>query len=65
MISADGESTYPPDPRQGEPAPFGVRFCPFIAVTKLPYKFVNKQFMQQIATAFFDAGKIWNREWDV
>jgi hypothetical protein len=53
------------DPRKDEPSPLGLNFCPFIAVTKLPYMFVKKEFMQQIATAFFDEGKIWNREWDV
>jgi hypothetical protein len=57
--------SYPFDPRKDEPAPLGVNFCPFIAITKLPYKFVKKEFMQEIATAFFDEGKIWSREWDV
>jgi hypothetical protein len=47
------------------PAPLGISFCPLLAVTKFPYKFVKKESMQQIATAFFDEGKIWNREWEV
>lgn len=60
-----GSMSYYFDPRKDEPAPLGLNFCPFIAVTKLPYKFVKKEFMQGIATAFFDEGKIWGREWDV
>lgn len=48
-----------------KPAPLGMNFCPLIAITKFPYKFVNKQYMQQIASAFFDEGKIWNRDWEV
>ena len=47
------------------PAPLGMSFCPLLAVTKFPYKFVKKEFMQQIATVFFDEGKIWNREWEL
>lgn len=50
---------------QGTPAPHGLRFSPLIAVTKFPYKFVQKQWMQPIATLLFDQGKIWEREWDL
>ena len=64
-ISSLGPMSYPFDPRKDEPAPLGLNFCPFIAITKLPYKFVKREFMQGIATAFFDEGKIWSREWDV
>ncbi|KAF2731413.1 hypothetical protein EJ04DRAFT_579126 [Polyplosphaeria fusca] len=39
-------------------------FAPFGAITKYPYKFVNKNLMQEIASGFFDGGKIWTREWD-
>ncbi|KAK4508626.1 hypothetical protein PRZ48_002365 [Zasmidium cellare] len=53
------------DPRKGQAAPLGMCFCPFIAVTKYCYKFVPKKLMQPLATAFFDAEKIWNREWDL
>ena len=40
-------------------------FCPFIAFTKFPYKYVDPAFRQPIATAFFDAGKIYNRSWEL
>ena len=53
------------DSRNGDPAPLGFNFCPFTAVTKFCYKFVRKDLQQPIATAFFDEGKIWNREWDL
>jgi hypothetical protein len=55
----------PPPDIPMKPAPLGMNFCPLIAITKFPYKFVSKQYMQQIASAFFDEGKIWNRDWEV
>jgi len=53
------------DDRLGEPAPLGIHFSPFGAVSKFCYKFVNKEFQQPLATAFFDAGKIFARGWDL
>lgn len=53
------------DPRMGEPSEPGMCFCPFLAITKFPYKYVDGAFRQPIATAFFDEGKIWNRSWDL
>jgi hypothetical protein len=40
-------------------------FTPIQALSKYPYKFCNKSHMQQIASAFFDDGKFWKREWDL
>ncbi|KAK1824948.1 hypothetical protein LTR12_000743, partial [Friedmanniomyces endolithicus] len=48
-----------------EPAPRGFRFSPFLPVTRFCYKFVGPQWSQPLATAFFDANKIYNRPWDV
>lgn len=62
---SDGSVHFNFDSRKGEPAPLGLGFCPFTAVTKFCYKFVKREFQQPIATAFFDEGKIWNREWDL
>lgn len=40
-------------------------FTPIVALSKYPYKFCNKDCMQEIASAFFDQGKFWAREWDL
>lgn len=59
------EDDIPFDARKGEPAPLGVEFVPFEAVTRYCYKYVSKEFMQPMATAFFDADKIYRRDWDL
>jgi hypothetical protein len=53
------------DPRKGEPAEIGTSFCPFLAISKFPYKYVDQFFRQPIASAHFDEGKIYNRKWDL
>ena len=55
------------DTRMGETAPLGISFAPFGAVTKLCYKseIVRQEFRQPLATAFFDANKIYTRNWDL
>lgn len=40
-------------------------FTPIIALSKYPYRFCDKQHSQDIASAFFDQGKFWLREWDL
>lgn len=65
MLSSDGEDDFLLDSRKGEPAPRGINFVPFIAVTKYCYKFVPKKWMQPLASAFFDADKIYTRDWDL
>ena len=60
-----GEVRFNFDPRKDEPAPLGISFSPFAAVAKFPYKFVKREFQQKIASAFFDEGKIYSREWDL
>lgn len=59
------ETDFTLDPRKDEPSEIGMSFCPFIAFTKFPYKYVDPAFRQPIATAFFDGGKIYNRSWDL
>ncbi|KAF2773187.1 hypothetical protein EJ03DRAFT_156080 [Teratosphaeria nubilosa] len=53
------------DERCGEPAPEGMKFAPFVAITKFPYKYVPYEWRQPLASAFFDEKKIYNREWDM
>ena len=55
------------DARMGATAPLGISFTPFGAVTKLCYKpdIVRQAFRQPLATAFFDANKIYTRNWDL
>lgn len=64
--SGDADSgDFTLDPRKGEPASIGTSLCPFLAITKFPYKYVDTSFRQPIATAFFDQGKIYDRKWDL
>jgi hypothetical protein len=64
--TSDGdEIDFPLDPRKDEPSEIGMSFVTFTALTKFPYKYVKPVFLQPIASAFFDAGKIFNRSWDL
>ncbi|KAH6642476.1 hypothetical protein C7974DRAFT_409031 [Boeremia exigua] len=40
-------------------------YSPIVALSKYPYKWCNKLHSQDIASAFFDQGKFWAREWDL
>lgn len=55
----------PTDLKKCELAPAEKYFTPILALSKYPYLFCNKDCMQDIASAFFDAGKFWAREWDL
>jgi hypothetical protein len=59
------EIDFPLDPRKDEPSEIGMSFVTFIAFTKFPYKYVKPAFLQPIASAFFDGGKIFNKSWDL
>ncbi|KAH9845099.1 hypothetical protein Tdes44962_MAKER06889 [Teratosphaeria destructans] len=59
----EGQRQY--DERCGEPAPAGMKFAPFMAITKFPYKYVSHEWRQPLASAFFDEKKIYNRAWDM
>jgi hypothetical protein len=54
----------PVDLKKGETATQKY-FTSITALSKYPYLFCNKSCMQDIASAFFDAGKFWTREWDL
>ncbi|KAF4260864.1 hypothetical protein CNMCM8812_005211 [Aspergillus fumigatus] len=40
-------------------------FCPLVAISKYPYKFVHKELSQMVANRFFNGGKFWQRVWDL
>lgn len=40
-------------------------FCPLMAMSRYPYKFVPKELSQTVASQFFDGGKFWQRVWDM
>lgn len=40
-------------------------YSPVVALSKYPYKWCDKTHAQDIASAFFDRGKFWAREWDL
>ncbi|RHZ57551.1 hypothetical protein CDV55_101078 [Aspergillus turcosus] len=40
-------------------------FCPLMAMSRYPYKFVPKELSQTVASQFFDGGKFWQRVWDI
>ncbi|EME48926.1 hypothetical protein DOTSEDRAFT_58207 [Dothistroma septosporum NZE10] len=61
----ESEDDIPFDSGKGEPAPLGVEFATFGAVTKYCYKYVPRELMQPLATAYFDADKIYRRDWDL
>ena len=53
------------DLQRGDLASPRHHFTPIQALAKYPYKYCNKIHMQDIASAFFDQGKFWHREWDL
>ncbi|GFF83166.1 uncharacterized nucleolar protein C2C4.08 [Aspergillus udagawae] len=51
---------------QEEPStPLDGFFCPLMAMSRYPYKFVRKELSQTVASQFFDGGKFWQRVWDL
>ena len=63
MMECPGDVPF--DARKGEPAPRGVELATFGAVTKYCYKYAPRELMQPMATAYFDADKIYRRDWDL
>jgi hypothetical protein len=47
------------------PTPLDGFFCPLMAMSRYPYKFVRKELSQTVASEFFDGGKFWQRVWDL
>ncbi|EME87503.1 uncharacterized protein MYCFIDRAFT_205698 [Pseudocercospora fijiensis CIRAD86] len=63
VYESDEPFTFDPD--KGKTAPAGTRFCPFNAVTQYCYRFVPKLWTQPLASAFFDAEKVYKRSWNL
>ncbi|KAM5445254.1 hypothetical protein MaudCBS49596_007677 [Microsporum audouinii] len=40
-------------------------FCPLMAISRFPYKYIRGDNMVHIAHTYFDGGKFWDRPWDV
>ncbi|KAK3065201.1 hypothetical protein LTS18_006410 [Coniosporium uncinatum] len=59
------QASEKPDLQQGQLAPVKHSFCPILPISKFPYKFISGSDSQQVASAFFDAGKFWQRSWDL
>jgi hypothetical protein len=53
------------DLKRGDLAPAQQHFAPIQALARYPYRFCNRSHSQDIASAFFDQGKFWAREWDL
>ncbi|EFQ87279.1 hypothetical protein PTT_17296 [Pyrenophora teres f. teres 0-1] len=53
------------DLQRGDLASARNHYTPIQALAKYPYKYCEKTHMQGIASAFFDQGKFWEREWDL
>lgn len=51
--------------QRGDLAQAQHHFAPIQAVAKYPYRFCDKAHQQDIASAFFDQGQFWAREWDL
>lgn len=45
--------------------PLKQQFCPLLAVSRFPYRYIQGELSQQVASRFFDQGKFWNRCWDL
>jgi len=59
-------ATMPPtDLQRGQLASSRHRFAPIRGWSKYPYAFCDEPRTQAIASAFFDQGKFWGREWDL
>lgn len=54
----------PPIPQETEVCVSG-SFCPLIAVSRFPYRFIHGDPSQLVARAFFDGGKFWERRWNM
>lgn len=66
MLSPPGQAVdFTFDECKGHSAPLGVKFAPFPAVARYCYKFVHPDWLQPLASAFFDKDQIYDRTWEL
>jgi hypothetical protein len=49
--------------QRGRLAPNDKLFAPIHTLDKFPYKFVSDDHKEDVADAFFNSGKFWERDW--
>ncbi|KAK1139866.1 hypothetical protein N8T08_011111 [Aspergillus melleus] len=54
------QSSSSPDPPEHDGS-----FCPLLAISRYPYRFLKDKLSQSVASRFFDRGQFWSRSWDV
>lgn len=73
-VEVEGISVPGPQPEldlqpESQPGPtssmLSGTFCPAIALSRFPYKFIHDNMSQTVASEFFDGGKFWERTWDL
>lgn len=40
-------------------------FCPLLALSKYPYKYLQGEIRDKVANRFFERGLFWKRQWDL
>jgi hypothetical protein len=40
-------------------------YCPVVALSRFPYRYLRGEMSQKVASRFFDANKFWDRHWDL
>lgn len=76
VLLKDAESSYKPKSlpaarlpsnnlKRGDLGSATQHYSPIVALSKYPYKWCDKTHSQDIASALFDQGKFWAREWDL
>jgi hypothetical protein len=60
-----GHGTSAGNSIHGELSAIDELFVPIVAFSKFPYKYIPKKHKEDVADAFFNAGKFWDCTWDL
>lgn len=63
--SEASDNTPGPGLQLGELGLNGEKFCPILAVSRYPYRNLGKDLSEVVADSYFNAGKFWERTWDM